>query len=69
MADISGIPSHVPQDYKDQLQSFQSQIKILLQNHQVRFLVMDRINHRQKNSVYILWLTEFCQFHQIQIVM
>ena len=37
MADISGIPSHVPQEYKDQLQSFQSQIKILLQNHQVRF--------------------------------
>jgi len=35
MADISGIPGHVPQQYKDQLQSFQSQIKILLQNHQI----------------------------------
>ena len=35
MADISGIPETVPQEYRDQLQKFQSQIKILLQNHQV----------------------------------
>ena len=39
MADVSGIPSSVPQQYKDQLQAFQSQIKILLQNHQVRFTI------------------------------
>ena len=45
MADISGIPSHVPQEYKDQLQSFQSQIKILLQNHQVSFS-HNQINRR-----------------------
>ena len=48
MADISGIPSHVPQEYKDQLQSFQSQIKILLQNHQVGF------SHNQINRRHFL---------------
>ena len=33
----AGIPEEVPQEYKDQLGSLQTQIKILLQNHQVSY--------------------------------
>ena len=40
MADISGIPETVPQEYRDQLQKFQSQIKILLQNPQVSVAIL-----------------------------
>ena len=35
MQTFDGIPEIVPQEYKDQLEKFQIQIKILLQNHQV----------------------------------
>jgi len=37
MEDLSRIPEEVPQDYRDQLVKFQAQIKVLLQNYQVRF--------------------------------
>ena len=37
MEDLSGIPEEVPQEYKDQLVKFQTQIKVLLQNYQVSF--------------------------------
>ena len=48
MADISGIPETVPQEYRDQLQKFQSQIKILLQNHQVSVA-----NHCQSSILHV----------------
>jgi len=35
MADLPGLPSEVPQEYRDQLVKFQKQIKILINNHQI----------------------------------
>ena len=56
MADISGIPETVPQEYRDQLQKFQSQIKILLQNHQVSVEWSLSIPHPTCWSRWLVWV-------------
>ena len=46
------LPDEVPQQYKDQLNTFQKQIKILLQNHQVCIL----LKYMQMKVILCLWL-------------
>ena len=37
MDELPGLPAEVPQEYRQKLIKFQNQIKILINNHQVRF--------------------------------
>ena len=69
MQTFDGIPEIVPQEYKDQLEKFQIQIKILLQNHQVctvyqlifdKTLQFSKIFNKIKDKPEIILEFNFC---------